>query len=156
MVSLLLSTLEMMGLTFVIGFFVAGVIKIIAISADSMTLYHSHNDELAQFSKLNKLRAKIGEILGLRVSNEEEDEELIDDEREEFRQGVNSDLLKIKPSGYYHGVSHGVSHLGLMDYYYPSDTRIMYLKKEEQMIRKESKNATKDPSIEQDPTTHKE
>lgn len=145
MVSLLLSTLEMMALTFAIGFFVAGVIKIIAYSADSMTLYHSSNEELAQFGKLNKLRAKIGEILGLDVSKEEEPE---DDEREEFRQGVNNDLLKIKPSGYYHGVSHGVSHLGLMDYYYPSDTRIMYLKKQEQMIRKQrmNKNNTEEPS----------
>jgi hypothetical protein len=145
MVSLLLSTLEMMALTFAIGFFVAGVIKIIAYSADSMTLYHSNKDELAQFSKLNKLRAKIGEILGLDVTKEEEPE---DDEREEFRHGVNNDLLKIKPSGYYHGVSHGVSHLGLMDYYYPSDTRIMYLKKQEQLERKQRKveNKTEEPS----------
>lgn len=145
MVSLLLSTLEMMALTFAIGFFVAGLIKIIAYSADSMTLYHSNNEELAQFGKLNKLRAKIGEILGLDVSKEEEPE---DDEREEFRQGLNSDLLKIKPTGYYHGVSHGVSHLGLMDYYYPSDTRIMYLKKQEQMMRKQhtNENKTEEPS----------
>ena len=34
MFSLLLSTFAMMGLTFVIGFFVAGVIKLIASAAD--------------------------------------------------------------------------------------------------------------------------
>lgn len=144
MINLLLSTLEMMGLTFAIGFFVAGVIKIIAICADSMTLYHSHNEELAQFSKLNILRAKIGEILGLNVTGKEEDP--VDDEREEFRQGINNDLLKIKPSGYYHGVSHGVSHLDLMDYYYPSDTRIVYLKKEEQLMRKKHSDKSQNPS----------
>lgn len=153
MVSLLLSTLEMMALTFAIGFFVAGVIKIIAYSADSMALYHSHNEELAQFSKLNKLRAKIGELLGLgKAANEEE--EMEDDEREEFRQGINSDLLKIKPSGYYHGVSHGASHLGLMDYYYPSDTRIMYLKREEQMMRKQQKNESENKT--EEPSTDKQ
>ena len=36
MFSLLLSTFAMMGLTFVIGFFVAGVIKLIASAADSL------------------------------------------------------------------------------------------------------------------------
>lgn len=110
MLSLLLSTLEMMALTFIIGFVVAGV------------------------------------ILGLDVVNNEED--VTDDEREEFRRGVNSDLLHIKPSGYYHGVSHGASHLDLMDYYYPQDTRIMYLKKEEQLMRKNNTNKKENPSIE--------
>ena len=144
MLSLLLSTLEMMALTFIIGFVVAGVIKLIAVWADSLEFHHS--EELSQFSKLNKLRAKIGEILGLDVVNNEED--VTDDEREEFRRGVNSDLLHIKPSGYYHGVSHGASHLDLMDYYYPQDTRIMYLKKEEQLMRKNNKNKKENPSIE--------
>lgn len=149
MLSLFLSTLEMMALTFIIGFFVAGVIKLIAYWADSLEYHHSHNEELEQFSKLNKLRAKIGEILGLSSPTEEEEEEQTDDEREEFRRGENSDLLKIKPTGYYHGVSHGASHLGLMDYYYPSDTRIMYLKREEQLIRKHNKkNNQQDPSSE--------
>lgn len=146
MLSLLLSTLEMMALTFIIGFVVAGVIKLIAVWADSLEFHHSHSDELMQFGKLNKLRAKIGEILGLDVVNNEEDE--TDDEREEFRRGVNSDLLHIKPSGYYHGVSHGASHLNLMDYYYPQDTRIMYLKKEEQLMRKNNTNKKENPSIE--------
>lgn len=145
MLSLLLSTLEMMALTFIIGFIVAGVIKLISVWADSLEFHH--NEELSQFSKLNRLRAKIGEILGLDSVNEDEQTDA-DDEREEFRQGVNSDLLHIKPSGYYHGVSHGASHLDLMDYYYPSDTRIMYLKKKEQMIRKNNTNKEENPSTE--------
>ena len=41
MFSLLLSTFAMMGLTFVIGFFVAGVIKLIASAADSLAFYSS-------------------------------------------------------------------------------------------------------------------
>ena len=59
MLSLLLSTLEMMALTFIIGFIAAGVIKLISVWADSLEFHHS--EELSQFSKLNKLRAKIGE-----------------------------------------------------------------------------------------------
>ena len=145
MLSLLFSTLEMMVLTFIIGFLVAGVIKLIAVWADSLEFHH--NEELLQFSKLNKLRARIGEILGLDLESVNEDEQ-VDDEREEFRQGVNSDLLHIKPSGYYHGVSRGASHLDLMDYYYPQDTRIMYLKKKEQMIRKNNTNKEDNPSTE--------
>ena len=35
MLDLLIATLEMMGLTFVIGFFVAFIIKMIAVAADS-------------------------------------------------------------------------------------------------------------------------
>ena len=54
MLSLLLSTLEMMALTFIIGFVVAGVIKLIAVWADSLEFHHSHSDELMQFGKLNK------------------------------------------------------------------------------------------------------
>ena len=53
MLSLFISTLEMMGLTFVIGFFVAAVIKGIAFWADSLEYHHSHTAELAQFNKIN-------------------------------------------------------------------------------------------------------
>mgnify|MGYP007065615341 FL=1 len=42
MIHLLLSTLAMMGLTFLIGFFVAAVIKLIAYAADSFDFYSSH------------------------------------------------------------------------------------------------------------------
>ena len=42
MIDLLLSTFAMMGLTFLIGFFVAAVIKLIAYAADSFDFYSSH------------------------------------------------------------------------------------------------------------------
>ena len=42
MLDLLIATLEMMGLTFVIGFFVAFIIKMIAFAADSFDFYSSH------------------------------------------------------------------------------------------------------------------
>ncbi|WP_099465643.1 MULTISPECIES: hypothetical protein [Parabacteroides] len=137
MLSLFLSTLEMMGLTFIIGFFVAGIIKLIAIWADSLEYHHSQEEELNQFTKLFKLRAKLGVLLGLKANSGYESSE---DEREEFRKGINSDLLKNKPAGYYHGVSHGASSLSLMDYYYPKDTRIMFLKKQEKLKNKQKSN----------------
>ena len=46
MLDLLIATLEMMGLTFVIGFFVAFIIKMIAVAADSFDFYSSHQKEL--------------------------------------------------------------------------------------------------------------
>lgn len=46
MFSLLLSTLAMMGLTFIIGFFVAGIIKIIANWADFLDFYRLHHNEI--------------------------------------------------------------------------------------------------------------
>ena len=42
MIDLLISTFAMMGLTFLIGFFVAAVIKLIAYAADSFDFYSSH------------------------------------------------------------------------------------------------------------------
>ena len=54
MFSLLLSTFAMMGLTFVIGFFVAGVIKLIASAADSLAFYSSHQEELARLKRIRK------------------------------------------------------------------------------------------------------
>mgnify|MGYP000619886496 FL=1 len=46
MLDLLIATFEMMGLTFVIGFFVAFIIKMIAVAADSFDFYSSHQKEL--------------------------------------------------------------------------------------------------------------
>lgn len=50
MLHLFLSTLAMMGLTFLIGFFVAAIIKGIALAADSMDFYSSHLLELQNLS----------------------------------------------------------------------------------------------------------
>lgn len=56
MLSLLFSTLAMMGLTFAIGFFVAGVIKIIANWADLFDFYHTHRAELQHIKQMQKLK----------------------------------------------------------------------------------------------------
>lgn len=47
----------MMGLTFLIGFFVAAVIKLIAYAADSFDFYSSHRLELL---RLHRWRQHIG------------------------------------------------------------------------------------------------
>ena len=61
MIHLLLSTLAMMGLTFLIGFFVAAVIKLIAHAADSFDFYSSHRLSYP-FATLASASAKGGKI----------------------------------------------------------------------------------------------
>lgn len=56
MSDLLLPTLAMMGLTFVIGFFVAFVIKLIASAADSLDFYSLHQKELLRLRRIKKIR----------------------------------------------------------------------------------------------------
>lgn len=46
--------ISMMGLTFLIGFFVAAIIKGIALAADSMDFYSSHLLELQRLRKIKK------------------------------------------------------------------------------------------------------
>lgn len=55
MYSLLLSTLAMMALTFIIGFFVAGIIKTIANWADFLDFYHSHKEEILNLREKRKV-----------------------------------------------------------------------------------------------------
>ena len=45
MIDLLISTFAMMGLTFLIGFFVAAVIKLIAYAADSFDFFCYHRSD---------------------------------------------------------------------------------------------------------------
>ena len=120
MIHLLLSTLAMMGLTFLIGFFVAAVIKLIAYAADSFDFYSSH--------KLELIPCEAEEVLG--------------DYREDFSRGINRNFTGY--AGYYHGVSHGASDETLLDYYYPRDTREFFLKEEERahINKKNSKKPT--------------
>lgn len=56
MSDLFLPTLEMMGLTFAIGFFVAFIIKLIASAADSLDFYSSHQQELLRLRRIKKFR----------------------------------------------------------------------------------------------------
>lgn len=136
MVHLLLSTLEMMALTFIIGFFVAGVIKFIAVWADSMDFYNSHQEEILRLKRLRKLHQKVARLVEQEAT---ESCKFYGDKRNEFSKGINEDSADVRKAGYYHGVSHGASKMDLLDYYYPEDTQIMYLKKKEQ-YKKEQVN----------------
>ncbi|WP_455499151.1 LapA family protein [Coprobacter sp.] len=133
MTHLLLSTLEMIALTFLIGFFVAGVIKFIAVWADSMDFYNSHQEEILRLKRLRKLHQKVAKLVEQEAM---ESCKFYGDKRNEFSKGVNGDPADVRKAGYYHGVSHGASKMDLLDYYYPEDIQIMYLKKEERYKRK--------------------
>lgn len=137
MLSLLLTTLAMMGLTFLIGFFVAAIIKGIASTADSMDFYSTHQEELRRLRRIKKMRARFASLLNNRSKIDESE---LDDERENWKQGLNPDITTIR-TGYYHGVSPGESKLDLIDYYYP-DTKMVYLKQQAEMLDKK-KNQTK-------------
>ncbi|MEG0796567.1 MAG: hypothetical protein RR397_08720 [Odoribacter sp.] len=62
MLSLLLSTFAMMGLTFAIGFFVAGVIKIIANWADFFDFYGSYRKEMSEWKQTQMLAAEVAVV----------------------------------------------------------------------------------------------
>lgn len=140
MLHLLLSTLAMMGLTFVIGFFVAGVIKLIAWIADSMDFYSSHQEELARLRRLRKIHQKVATLI---TESAIDEIDYNNGERENFSRGIDKSTDSSR--GFYHGVSYGAPRTDLMDYYYPEDTHRLYLRKEEQMMRKK-KSSKKLPS----------
>ena len=112
MLHLFLSTLAMMGLTFLIGFFVAAIIKGIALAADSMDFYSSHLLELQRLRKIKKARARFIQLVW---DNSPEEMEALGDSRENWNRGMNNDLRGKQEDGYYHGVSHGASQLDLID-----------------------------------------
>ncbi|MDD3036728.1 LapA family protein [Bacteroides sp.] len=140
MTSLLLSTLAMMGLTFLIGFFVAAVIKLIAYAADSFDFYSSHRLELLRLRRWQQHRQKVERLIRQLPSVEEEN--FMGDTREDFSRGINRNFTGY--SGYYHGVSPGASEENLMDYYYPRDTHDLYLQEEERahVNKKNTKKST--------------
>lgn len=110
MLSLLISTLEMMGVTFLIGFFVAAVIKGIAAWTDRLD---SHKPVLVEETQLSECNVKTDEDP--------------DDEREDFRNGINRDIVSDDSREYYHGVSPGASNFSLLDYYYPDDRMHLHI-----------------------------
>ena len=122
MIHLLLSTLAMMGLTFLIGFFVAAVIKLIAYAADSFDFYSSHKLELIRLHRWRQHRQKV-EKLVRQIPFEAE--EVLGDYREDFSRGINRNF-----TGY----------AG----YYQRDTREFFLKEEERahINKKNSKKPT--------------
>ena len=119
----------MMGLTFLIGFFVAAVIKLIAYAADSFDFYSSHRLELLRLHRWRQHRQKVERLVRQMPL---EAEETLGDYREDFSRGINRNFSGY--SGYYHGVSPGASEKNLMDYYYPEDTHMMYLREQEEII----------------------
>lgn len=136
MYDLLLSTLEMMGLTFAIGFFVALVIKLIAGAANSLDFYSSHQQELLRLRRLKSLRQKMEALM--RQPSGTNENIYGNDTREDFSRGIDRD--NDKPQGYYHGVSHGDTKNNLLNYYYPGDTHLMYL--EDAITHRDNKNKT--------------
>lgn len=139
MIHLLLSTLAMMGLTFLIGFFVAAVIKLIAYAADSFDFYSSHRLELLRLRRWRQHRQKVEKLVRqIPIA----DEDALGDFREDYSKGIDRNFTGY--SGYYHGVSPGASENNLMNYYYSQDTREFFLREEEQahVNKKNSKKLT--------------
>ena len=138
MIHLLLSTLAMMGLTFLIGFFVAAVIKLIAYAADSFDFYSSHRLELLRLRRWRQHRQKVERLVRqIPIA----DEDALGDFREDYSKGIDRNFTGY--SGYYHGVSPGAEN-NLMNYYYSQDTREFFLREEEQahVNKKNSKKLT--------------
>lgn len=138
MLKLLLATFAMMGLTFVIGFFVAAVIKLIASAADSLDFYSSHQVELQRLRRLKKVRQNVERLLWHNAIAEQDGS---GDKREDYSRGINRDIIRYH--GYYHGVSPGESDNNLLEYYYPEDTHIVYLEKREEMLQQHKDNSKK-------------
>ncbi len=134
MLSLLLATLEMMGLTFAIGFFVAFIIKMIALAADSLEFHSSHQKELLRLRRFKKIRQKVELVMFHENFPEEEHHS---DKREDFSRGINRNPGDY--CGYYHGVSPGIPNASLFDYYYSDDTHAVYLQKEEEVHNERKK-----------------
>ena len=98
MIHLLLSTLAMMGLTFLIGFFVAAVIKLIAYAADSFDFYSSHRLELLRLRRWRQHRQKVERLVRqIPIA----DEDALGDFREDYSKGIDRNFTGY--SGYYHG-----------------------------------------------------
>lgn len=131
MLSLLLTTFAMMGLTFAIGFFVAFVIKMIAFAADSLDFYSSHQKELLRLQRFKKIRQKMELAMFHEGFPGEEEESAYYEKREDFSRGINQDRGDYR--GGYHGVSPGVPRTSLLDFYYSEDTHAVFLQKEEEI-----------------------
>lgn len=135
--NLLLSTLEMMGLTFAIGFFVAFVIKLIAVAADSLDFYSSHQKELLRLRRLKKLRQKVAVMMG---EDPHGYEDFANEQRGDYSRGIDRESDSTR--GYYHGVSMGTSKKSLIDHYYPEDIHTMFLNNAEEVKRNQNKERT--------------
>ena len=76
----------MMGLTFLIGFFVAAVIKLIAYAADSFDFYSSHRLELLRLRRWRQHRQKVERLVRqIPIA----DEDALGDFREDYSKGID-------------------------------------------------------------------
>ncbi|MGL4993683.1 MAG: LapA family protein [Bacteroidales bacterium] len=110
MLKLLLFTIQMMGLTFLIGFIVAAVIKMTALAADYFEFHNSHELELRRLKQLKRRRRK-------RIFDKLYDAQEL--EIEIMEQHINGTSYGASSSNAmdFHGVSPGVSSFDLLDYY---------------------------------------
>lgn len=124
--SLWLSTLAMMGLTFAIGFVVAGVIWLIAYWAGSFEFYSLHQDELKRLKRIRRFHRRSASGWGFFAPLRKDD---VDYDLSSYYQGVDDKPWEDPEDAdkFYHETSLGVSDLGLMDFYYPSDAKIAIL-----------------------------
>jgi len=110
MFKLLLFTLQMMGLTFVIGFLVAAVIKLTASAADYFEFHNSHESELRRLKQLKRRRRK--RIFDRLFDAQEMEIDIMEHHINGISHGADS------PNEMdFHGVSPGVSSFDLLDYY---------------------------------------
>lgn len=134
--TLLLYTLIIMGLTFAIGFVVAGVIWLISYWASSLEFYNTHKQELEQLRRM-RLRRKAQFVKGFNASPKFGD---VDYELSSYYEGADITLADEQDLDlFYHETSKGASDYGLMDFYYPSDEKIKIVRQADQNEHKKSK-----------------
>lgn len=132
----------MMGLTFAIGFLVAGVIRLIAYWADSFDFYNAHQEELKRLKGIRKLqnRHMIGWGFFSPLRKGDSDYALGSYYQGESDEPVDpEDIYR-----FYHETSPGASDFGLMDYYYPSDAKISILEHQQQDAERIAREAAKE------------
>lgn len=119
MLQLLFLTLQMMALTFAIGFVVAGIVKSIAYAADSLEYHRVHRDEYQRYRKIRRKRRirRIYEILFSPSSAPDYDlsSEYYGVSRGNGDVDPTDDLLR--------GVSKGADDYNIVDYYYPEEKK---------------------------------
>jgi|GEM_PF-4784120 len=99
---LFIITLEMMALTFIIGFVVAGVIKLIARSADSLELYSTKKVQMQRLARMKRQRERTLKALIEKIES----------------------MDKVEIVNHYYSEGQGASDFDLMDYYYPRTARL--------------------------------
>lgn len=93
MSNLLLYTVAMMGLTFIIGFFVAGVIKVIANWADFIDFYRLNHQELINLKNEQKASLQAAVLSAPAIPTNK----LHNDKHSELTRRINATINSLKP-----------------------------------------------------------